>query len=150
MTEDNKSLAEKLGIAGKQTHVLPTKFATPFDDARALPKQEAHRYNAAPLDKDTGDKRNNPNDHILEKTYWFPESYNALRIELFQNWPNLWQAVGYVMAYDGPVFCELMDAALDTKTTFDTATVGGICAKYLDLLRNKRGLSDLHTRSEKA
>ena len=54
------------------------------------------------------------------------------------------------MAHDGPVFLELMDAALDTKTTFDTATVGGICAKYIDLLRNKRGLSSIHTTGEKA
>lgn len=147
----DKSLADKLGITGdKLTKILPTKFATPFEDAANLPKQEANRYNAAPLDKDTGDKRNDPNDHILEKTYFFPESYNALRRELHDNWPNLWQAVQYVMAYDGPVFVELMDAALDTKTTFDTATVGGICAKYLDLLRNKRGLSSLHRPSEKA
>lgn len=146
MTEENKSLADRLGL----TKVLPTKFATPFEDALNLPKQEAYRYNAAPLDKDTGDKRNNPNDHILEKTYFFPEPYNALRIELYENWPKLWEVVGYVMAYDGPVFVELMDAALDTRTTFDTATVGGICAKYLDLLRAKRGLSPLHTPSEKA
>jgi hypothetical protein len=151
VTEDKRSLAERLGIsADKQTKVLPTKFATPLEDAFNQPKQETHRYNNAPLDKDTGDKRNDPNDHILEKTYFFPDSFNALRVELHDNWPNLWQAVQYVMAYDGPVFVELMDAALDTRTTFDTATVGGICAKYIDLLRAKRGLSPLHTTSEKA
>ena len=140
-------LAAKLG-ADKITKTLPTKFATAFDDAANQPKNEAIRYNNAPLDKDRVE--NKPTDNIDQKVYWFPASYNALRVEMHDNWPNLWQLVGRAMAFDAVIFCQLMDAALDTKTTFDTHTVDGICKKYLDLLRAKRGLSSLHTPSEKA
>jgi len=144
-------LAAKLGIkSDARLPVLPTKFATAFEDAAALPKHEVHNYNAAPLDKDTGDKQAPENANIDQKTYWFPESYNALRTELYTNWPTLFKAVGYAMAHDGVRFIEMMDAALDTKTTFDSAKVAGICAKYIDLLRAKRGLSPLHSASEKA
>jgi len=145
MAEESKPLAERLGIK-----VLPTKFATPFEDAANLPKHESHMYNNAPLDKDTGDQRADPNANIDQKVYWFPEAYNALRIEMHEHWPSLFAAVGWFMAHDGIRFIECMDAALDTKTTFDSAKVNGICAKYLDLLRNKRGLSSLHLPSEKA
>ena len=140
-------LAAKLGTDTARK-VLPTKFATAFDDAVQQPKREAIRYNNAPLDKDRVE--NKPTDNIDQKVYWFPESYNALRIELYENWPELWKLVGWPMAFDAVKFCEFMDAALDTKTTFDTHTVDGICKKYLDLLRAKRGLSALHTPSEKA
>jgi hypothetical protein len=83
------------------------------------------------------------NAHISEKVYLFPESFNALRIEMDSNWPQLWKAAGWYMAFDSITFIEQMDAALDTKTTFDSAKVDAICRKYLNLLRNKRGLSDL-------
>jgi hypothetical protein len=126
--------------------VLPTRFATELDDAANLPRHEAHDYSSAlPEDNEPGrmHKPAAPDAHITEKTYLFPESYNALRIELSSCWPNLWQQVGWAMAFDSVRFIELMDAALDTKTTFDSAKVAAICHKYLNLLRNKRGLSSI-------
>lgn len=137
-------LAKKLGI-GKRT-VLPLRFATAADDAANLPKQEAIDYSSAlPLDSEPG-RMNKPaaaNAHISEKVYLFPESFNALRRELDENWPQLWVLAGYPMAFDAPRFLEIMDAALDTKTTFDSDKVDAISSKYLNLLRNKRGLSSL-------
>jgi trans-aconitate methyltransferase len=132
--------------------VLPLRFATEQEDQAALPKQEIAHYSAGPEDADAGKKHElvNPNAHISEKTYWLPDSFNALRREMDENWPNLFKSVGWPMAFDAPTFIEMMDAALDTKTTFDTAKVDSICKKYLDLLRNKRGLSSLHTHFEKA
>lgn len=137
---------------GKRT-VLPTRFATAADDAAQLPKQEAVNHNAnAPLDSEPG-RMHKPaaeNAPFDEKVYLFPESYNALRIELHDHWPNLFKVVGYWMAMDASTFIELMDDALDQRTTFDTQMVDAICKKYLDVLRNKRGLSSLHTDGEKA
>lgn len=126
--------------------VLPTKFATEQDDEANLPKHEAVDYSShLPVDaepgrmnKPAGDKAN-----FDQKIYMFPESYNALRTELFNNWPSLWKTVGWPMAFDAITFVEMMDAALDTKTTFDSDKVSSICHKYLNLLRNKRGLSSL-------
>lgn len=125
---------------------LPTKFATPLEDAANLPKHESTDYSSAlPVDNEPG-RMHKPapeNAHISDKVYLFPESYNALRIELHDNWPQLWQAVSYYMAFDSVTFIEQMDAALDCKTTFDSAKVSAICHRYLNLLRNKRGLSSL-------
>jgi hypothetical protein len=130
---------------GKRT-VLPIRFATEQDDHANLPRQEAIDYSAAlPVDSEIG-RMNKParaDAHVSDKVYLFPESFNALRIELSENWPNLWYQVGYVMAFDSITFIECMDAALDTKTTFDSDKVSAICHKYLNLLRNKRGLSSL-------
>lgn len=126
--------------------VLPVKFATPQDDAAALPKHEAIDYSSAlPADNVPG-RMHKPaaeGAHISDKVYLFPESFNALRIELNDNWPALWQRVGWCMAFDAITFVESMDAALDLHTTFDSAKVDAICARYLDALRNKRGLSSL-------
>lgn len=139
-------------LSNKIKHTLPTRMPTEFDHERAQPKYEAHIYNSAPLDSQDGrmhkDARAGAN--FDEKIYMMPESYNALRIELHDNWPNLWQLVGGPMAFDAVRFIEMMDDALDTKTTFDSAKVDGICKKYLDLLRALRGLAPLHTASEKA
>ena len=143
MTDD---LSKKLGI-DKRT-VLPLRFATPMDDAANLPKHQAVDYSSAlPVDSEPGrmHKAPRPGENFDEKVYMFPESYNALRRELYENWPQLFAAVGGPMALDAVHFIELMDAALDTKTTFDSAKVASISLKYLNLLRNKRGLSSLST-----
>jgi hypothetical protein len=129
--------------------VLPTKFATPLEDAAALPKQEAHDYSSAlPVDSEPG-RMNKPareGANFDEKIYMFPESFNALRKEMYENWPNLFREVGHCMAFNAIEFVEAMDAALDTRTTFDSDKVDAICQKYLDLLRNKRGISGLNNR----
>ncbi len=87
--------------------------------------------------------------HISDgKVYLMPESYNALRRELHDNWHNLWNLVQGPMAFDGPRFVDLMNEALGLMTQFDSDNVSGICARYLDTLRKLRGLSPLHTPSE--
>lgn len=126
--------------------VLPTKFATPMEDEWNKPKSERHNYTESlPVDNEPG-KMNKPapeGAHISDKVYLFPDSYNALRLELHDNWPTLWAQVGWYMAFDAVAFIEQMDAALDCKTTFDSDKVSAICHRYLNMLRNKRGLSSL-------
>lgn len=135
---------------GKLT-VLPTRFATEQDDMANLPRTEAKDYSSAlPVDNEPG-KMHKPADakeHITEKVYMFPDSFNALRVELHSNWPTLFAQVGWMMANDAISFIETMDGALDTRTTFDSAKVSAICHKYLNLLRNKRGLSSLSYNSQ--
>lgn len=134
------SLKEKLTV-------LPTRFATDADDMANLPRTEAKDYSShLPLDSEPG-RMNDPvgeKANFDQKVYMFPESFNALRRELDENWPSLFELVGYAMVADGIRFIELMDAALDTRTTFDTAKVDAIAKKYLNLLRNKRGISSIH------
>lgn len=126
--------------------VLPTKFATPWDDAAQQPKHEARNYSEH-LPMDAGRQSTHKpvaSDAPLEdKVYYFPESYNALRVYLHDAFPNLWQVVGHAMAFDAVKFIEMMDAALDMKTTFDSAKVGAICHRYLNALRAKKGLSPI-------
>lgn len=81
------------------------------------------------------------NKNFDEKLYLFPESYNALRRELVEYWPHLWELVGYRMAHLPEEFCEHMNSALDTAVVFDTEAVDFICSTYLSLLRKKRGVS---------
>lgn len=124
-------------------HVLPTKLPTAQEHEANLPKIEARDYSSAlPIDSGAQSvhKPATGND-LQDKIYMFPESYNALRLELYENYPNLWNVVGYAMAFDAIRFIELMDAALDLKTTWDSAKVGAICHRYWNCLRMKRGLS---------
>lgn len=126
--------------------VLPTQFPTVADHEANLPKQEVHDYSSA-LPEDIGyQQQNKPareGANFDEKIYMFPESYNALRRELHENYPNLFDIVGHAMAFDAVIFIELMDEALDMKTTWDSAKVGAICHRYWNELRAKRGLSRL-------
>jgi hypothetical protein len=118
-------------------------------DAAKLPKHEVVDYSSAlASDKDTQPLQSqhrpvDKNADIFDKTYMFPEEYNALRRELYEHYPNLFMAVGYAMAFDSISFIEMMDAALDTRTTFDSDKVASICKKYLNLLRVKRGVSEI-------
>lgn len=134
----------------KQTQ--PIKFPTPAEHELNLPRVEVHSYNNGPVDSEPGRMTapSRPEDHISQKVYLMPESFNALREELMNHWPNLWQAVQAAMGWNAVVFMQMMDAALDTKTGFDSAKVDAISKKYLDMLRVKRGLSELFTKGEKA
>lgn len=126
----------------KLAKVLPTKLPTALDHEVNLPKQEVNDYNAGmPLDTGRSEQKPATGNDLADKIYLFPESYNALREELMTNWPNLWDIVGYPMAFDAITFIELMDNALDLKTTWDSAKVGAICHRYWNTLRVKRGLS---------
>lgn len=129
----------------KLSKVLPIKLPTPADHEANLPKQEVNDYSSA-LPVDTGPQsvhKPATGSDLADKIYMFPESYNALREELCNYYPNLWERVGHAMAFDAITFIELMDAALDLKTTWDSAKVGAICHRYWNELRAKRGLSRL-------
>ena len=82
--------------------------------------------------------------HISEKFYLFPESYNALRRELYEHWPALWAGVSWTMAHKAEDFVATMNEALDLKVQFDGNKVGATCSLFLDELRAKRGLSRLN------
>lgn len=73
-----------------------------------------------------------------QKIYMFPESFNALRKELSQNWPALWQKVGWLMGNNGPQFVEVMNQELDTKVQFDSGKVDAICQEFLFVLQFSR------------
>lgn len=83
----------------------------------------------------------NSKKNFDQKIYMFPESYNALRKELMENWPNLWAIVSWRMAYRAEEFIECMNEALDLQIAFDTTNVAWICDQYLTALRKKRGLN---------
>lgn len=75
-----------------------------------------------------------------EKIYMFPDSYNALRTELVENWDELWALVQWRMAYRAEEFVELMNAACDLAVVFDTEAVDFICKTYLRRLQEMRGV----------
>lgn len=83
----------------------------------------------------------NPNAHFSDKIYMFPESYNQLRRELSENWPNLWAAVSYNMAFAAEDFVSTMNEALDMRIQFDGNRVDATCTVYLNELRRLRGLA---------
>ena len=99
---------------------------------------------------DSEKKDDDPTNSFGRSTvYLVPESFNALRRELEQNWPNLWNSpLQYFMAFQPQRFVTSMDEALDLVTQFDSGNVDGICKRYLDKLREKRGLKALHNSSE--
>lgn len=74
-----------------------------------------------------------------QKIYLFPESYNELRRELHDHWPNLWKVVGWPMAYAANIFVEEMNSALDLRVTLDSDRIDAICTEYLQALWKKRG-----------
>lgn len=76
-----------------------------------------------------------------QKIYMFPESYNELRKELYEHWPNLWQVVGWPMAFAANIFVENMNEALDLRVMLDSDKVDAICTEYLQELWKKRGVS---------
>jgi hypothetical protein len=81
--------------------------------------------------------------HVSELLYFFPESYNALRKELIENWPNLWAATGYNMAFNAGQFVHDMNDATGLRIQYDTQKVDATCTAFLNELRSLRGLSPL-------
>lgn len=90
------------------------------------------------LDQTNSDKKN-----FDQKIYMFPESYNALRREMVEYWPDIWRLVGWVMGNNGPEFVSRMNAGLQMNLQFDTNKVDSICKTYLNRLRKQRGLGPL-------
>lgn len=108
----------------------------------ALPKNQQHDYSG-----ESAAKQKN----FDQKVYLFPESYNALRRELEENWPTLFNeynpeigmSLAYAMAFNSEVFIGAMNGALDLAEQYDSGNVDAICKSFLNALRVKRGLSRL-------
>jgi hypothetical protein len=89
--------------------------------------------------------------HISQKIYYFPESFNALRRELEENYPNFFNSVNpevgmspaYAMVFDAPKFVGMCNGATDGVVQFDSHNVDGICKEFLNKFRAMRGLSPL-------
>lgn len=97
----------------------------------------------AGVDKVVTDLTNSDTKNFDEKIYMFPESYNALRKELCEEWPEIWPFVGWYMANNAQMFVNLMNEGTGLKLQFDSDKVESICKTYLNFLRNKRGVSSL-------
>lgn len=97
------------------------------------------------------DKPAADNAHFSEKLYFFPESFNALRRELEDNYPHFFTSVNpemgmspaYAMVFDAPKFVGMCNGALDMDLPFDSQNVDGICKKFLNGFRAMRGVSPL-------
>lgn len=90
------------------------------------------------------------NRHFSEKLFFFPESLHALRLEMQTYYPNLWNTpIQFLLWSDQAMFVEEMTKALDLIIRdFDSANLDGYCKQFLDELRERRGVSRLHTPSE--
>jgi hypothetical protein len=110
---------------------------------RKLDKQQQHDY----AGEEAAKKKN-----FDQKIYMFPESFNALRRELYEHWPMLFMQVNpetgtslaHDMANDAAQFVGTMNGALGLNMQFDSDNVDTICKVFLDELRVLRGLSRLH------
>ena len=82
----------------------------------------------------------------------FPESFNALRRELYEHWPTFFMKVNpdtgtslaHDMANNAAQFVGTMNGALDLSVQMDSDNIDGICKTFLDELRQLRGLSRLN------
>lgn len=125
--DKQQELAKRLILEGDEqvANIKPQQVVAGEDDAKTL-------------EQDGAEKRN-----FDQKIYMFPESYNALRRELVEHWPEIWPLVGWYMGNNGPQFVEAMNAGLQVKLQFDTNKVDSICKTYLNILRKQRGVSEL-------
>lgn len=89
------------------------------------------------------DVENSEKKNFDQKIYMFPESYNALRKELVEEWPELWLILSWPMAFDAHQFVILMNDLCNTKIQFDSGKVDATCKFFLNQLRKRRGLSEL-------
>lgn len=120
---------EDVRIAERDREIRSLNDALPTDKEAGLPDWQRHS---------PGEART---DHVSDKAYFLPESFNRLREELQQHWPNLWNSPAqYLMAFDGPAFVALMADLLDIPLEFDSAKVDAICKKIHSELCKKRGM----------
>lgn len=85
-------------------------------------------------DMDKGEKTKN----FDQKVFMFPPAFNALRAELHNNWPVLWQLCSYRMAYMPEEFAQIMNDATDLRVVFDSGAINWMCEKWLNALISKR------------
>lgn len=111
----------------ENNRITPTPFV-PTDDADKDKGVYKHQLDGRPKNFD-------------QKVYMFPESFNALRRELSENWPTLWKGCQWFMANDALSFMEIMNETTGLHIQFDTEKVGWICDQYLVALRRLRGLN---------
>lgn len=86
-----------------------------------------------------------------QKIYLFPQSFNALRRFMEENYPVFFNTVNpdtgvstaYCMVNDAPQFIGLMNGAFDLAEQMDSDDIEGICKRFLDAARIKKGLSRL-------
>lgn len=106
----------------------------PGDDSKLPPNQ---RHNPA-----------RKNDNIDKKVYLFPESFNALRRELDENWREFFHTVNPTSG-TSPAWCMVFDAAqfigycngfTGLSLQMDSENVDGICKTFLNAFRSMRGV----------
>lgn len=86
-----------------------------------------------------------------QKIYLFPESFNALRRELEDNWrewftaiqPEFGMSPAYAMVFNAPQFVGMCNGATDEVVQFDSDAVEATCKTFLNAFRKKRGVSPL-------
>jgi hypothetical protein len=85
----------------------------------------------------------------------YPESFNQLRKEIVDNWPDMWPVVGWSMAFAfREMFMTAMNEAFRNGNIDEQKYVASadesldiICQRYLDGLRAMRGVSALNPSS---
>lgn len=119
---------EDVSLAERARDIRALNDALPTDKEAGLPEWQRHS---------PGEARS---DHVMDKAYFFPDSYNQLREELMRHWPSTWNSPAqYMMVYDGPSFVAFFADVLDIPLEFDSAKVDAICKKIINELRKKRG-----------
>lgn len=142
----DKNPNPQIQVSGDQQQELSKKIQQAADEEVASYKpQQVLAPTAYDLANSTAleEQGDSSKRNFDQKIYYFPDSYNALRLELYEQWPELWPLVGYYMAFDGPMFVEAMNAGLEVKVQFDTSKIDAICSFYLNELRKKRGLKPI-------
>lgn len=87
-----------------------------------------------------------------QKIYYFPESFNALRRELEENWLEFFTTVNpldgtspaWCMVHNAPQFIGYCNGATGLSVQFDSENVSGICGEFLNAFRKMRGVSAIH------
>lgn len=105
----------------------------------------------AALDSHQRTVASKPNDSFDKKVYFFPESFNALRRELQENWREFFEEVNpltgtspaYCMVFDAPQFIGYCNGFTGLTVQFDSESVDAICQTFLNKFRNMRGVSSL-------
>lgn len=73
-----------------------------------------------------------------QKIYMFPPAFNALREELHNHWPHLWEVTSWYMANRPEEFCGIMNAATELRVIFDSGAVNWMCDQWLRKLQKMR------------
>lgn len=132
------------------------------EDAEQFLERKKQLENAAPDDSKHGGDFYLPahNRHqeahktanIDQKVYLFPESFNALRRELEENWREFFHTVNpltntspaWCMVFDAPQFIGYCNGATGLAVQMDSEAVDEICKTFLNAFRKMRGVKEIH------